>query len=107
MAALSDRRTAAHFGEMVDLRQIAAERLEPLLEAETASWRDDLDWDFRPSADLVRRFVRMQSLSGHALVQGPRVAGYSYYVCEEGKGLIGDVYVLDAYRTAENENALI
>jgi ribosomal protein S18 acetylase RimI-like enzyme len=107
MAALSDRHTGARFADLVDLRQIAAEHLEALLEEETAAWQDDLDWDFRPSADLVRRFVRMQALNGHALVQGPRVVGYSYYVCEDGKGLIGDLYVLASHRTVENENLLI
>jgi ribosomal protein S18 acetylase RimI-like enzyme len=111
MAALSDRPARPGFGELTDLREIPADRLDPLLEEEIATWRRDLDWDFRPSADLVRRFVELESLNGFALVQGTpggsRVAGYSYYVCEEGKGLIGDLYVRTAQRTVENENALI
>lgn len=78
----------------VDLRELRPEDLDPLLEEETAVWQRELDWDFTPSADLVRRFVRMQSLNGYALMAGDRIIGYSYYVCEDGKGLIGDVYVL-------------
>ena len=66
-----------------------------------------LDWDFQSSAELVRRFIDMQALTGYALVAANRVVGYTYYVCEERKGLIGDLYVLDAYRTAENENLLL
>src|SRR5215471_12420538 len=107
MAALSDAHAGAHFGEVTDLREIPAGYLDFLLEEETATWRRDLDWDFQPSADLVRRFVEMQSLAGYALVEGTRVAGYSYYVCEEDKGLIGDLYVRAAHRSVENENALI
>src|SRR5437879_276044 len=107
MAALSDPPARPGFGELTDLREIPAHLLDPLIEEEIAAWRRDLDWDFRPSADLVRRFVELQSLSGYALLQGSRVAGYSYYVCEEGKGLIGDLYVRAAQRTVENENALI
>ena len=95
------------FGEVVELRTVGAKQLAALLDEQTAVWRRDLDWDFRPSADLVRRFVEMQALNGHALVQGPGVAGYSYYACEEGKGLIGGLYVLAAHRTVENENALL
>lgn len=91
----------------MELRRIAAERLDPLLEEETATWRSQLDWDFRQSADLVRRFVHMQALSGFALMSNDKVAGYAYFVCEEGKGLIGDLYMLREHRTVLNENVLL
>jgi ribosomal protein S18 acetylase RimI-like enzyme len=107
MAALSDAHTGSRSAKLTDLRAIPAGHLEALLEEETAVWRRDLDWDFRPSADLVRRFVGMQSLNGYALVDGSRVSGYAYYVCEEGKGLIGDLYAMTAHRSAENEDALL
>src|SRR5581483_6263837 len=103
MAALPDR----HSEVVVELRRVTTEQLSPVLEEETAAWRADLDWDFSPSADLVRRFVHMQALSGFALMHGERAAGYSYYVCEEGKGLIGDLYVRREFRDIENENALL
>lgn len=103
MAALPDRRPET----VVELRSITLDQLAPLLEEETAEWRDGLDWDFRPSAELVRRFMQMRALSGFALVRGPHVTGYSYYVCEQDKGLIGDLYVMRAHRTVENENALL
>jgi ribosomal protein S18 acetylase RimI-like enzyme len=103
MAALSDTQPL----EIVDLRRIGATDLTHLLEHEIRAWRRDLDWDFRPSAELVRRFIGMQALSGYALLAGRRVAGYSYFVTEERKGLIGDLYLLDEYRTPANENALL
>lgn len=102
MAALADR-----YDPVVDLRRITAEQIGPLLDAEIATWRDELDWDFRPSADLVRRFVHMQALSGFALMRGHYAAGYCYYVCEDGKGLLGDLYVAREYRGEEAENALL
>jgi ribosomal protein S18 acetylase RimI-like enzyme len=49
----------------------------------------------------------MQALNGFALLRGERVIGYSYFVCEENKGLIGDLYVIDEERTIEHENALM
>lgn len=103
MAALSER----YPGPIVELRRFSAEDLRPVLDQEAASWGRDLDWDFAPSADLVRRFVQMHALSGFTLMQGPRVVGYAYYVCEERKGLIGDLYVMDECRTVETENALL
>ncbi len=103
MAALPDR----YDEPVVDLRRITAERLDPLLEEETATWRTQLDWDFHQSADLVRRFVHMQALSGFALMLNDKVSGYVYYVCEDGKGLIGDLYLLREHRTILHENVLL
>ena len=107
MAALSDR----YDSPVVELRKVAAEDLNSILEEETGDWRAGLNWDFRPSADLVRRFVHMQALGGFALMAncagGSRLVGYSYFVCEESKGLIGDLFMMREYRTLENETALL
>ena len=92
---------------IVDLRNISAADMAPLLDEETTVWRAALDWDFEPSAELVRRFVGMQALNGFALLEGERTIGYCYYIREEKKGLIGDLYVCQRERTAERENALI
>jgi len=92
---------------VIDLRELAAGHLEPLLEEETEAWRTSLTWDFRPSADLVRRFINLRNLNAFALVVGGAVEGYSYYVAEEGKGLIGDFFVRAASRTAERENRIL
>jgi ribosomal protein S18 acetylase RimI-like enzyme len=93
--------------ELVDLRRISARDLEALLEEECAAWRHDLEWDFDKSADLVRRFVDMSALNGAALMLDDEVAGYMYYVLEEDKGLIGDLYVRRDLRNVEYENLLI
>lgn len=103
MAALSESPAV----RIVDLRELRADDLSPILDEEIESWRRELDWDFRPSADLVRRFVQMQALNGHCLLAGGRPVGYVYYVCEERKGLVGDLYVVDRFRSAENENLLL
>src|SRR5690242_12663121 len=103
MAALSD----AYAPEVVELRDIRAEDLEALLVEEGFSWRSLLSWDFTPSAELVRRFVKIQALSGFALMYGRRAVGYGYYVCEERKALIGDLYVLREFSSAENEDRLL
>ncbi|HXB75535.1 MAG TPA: GNAT family N-acetyltransferase [Candidatus Acidoferrales bacterium] len=93
--------------EVIDLRHLSAEDLEPLLEEETAAWRAELEWDFDKSADLVHRFVDMRALSGSALIEDGAVAGYMYYVLEENKGLIGDLYVRRGLRTPDRESLLL
>src|SRR5216683_5181389 len=92
---------------LVELRDLTGEELEPLLEEETLAWRTQLSWDFSPSADLVRRFLKIQALTGYALVYGGRPIGYSYYVCEDHKALIGDLFVLREFSSIENEDRLL
>lgn len=93
--------------EVVDLRRLTSRDLEPLLEEECAAWLDELAWDFEKSADLVRRFVDMRALNGSALVESSQLIGYTYWVLEENKGLIGDLYLRRSARTPERENTLI
>ena len=54
--------------QTLDLRSVDVETLAPLLAEQIASWKTELDWDFTPSANLVRRFVQMHVLTGHALI---------------------------------------
>ena len=93
--------------KIVDLRRLSARDLEPLLEEETDAWGEELEWDFGKSAELVRRFVDLRALNGAALLEDGEIAGYVYYVLEEKKALIGDLYVRRALRTVERENALL
>src|ERR1035438_10350070 len=92
---------------IIDLRRLSARDLEPVLEEETAAWRDEIEWDFDKSAELVRRFVDLRALNGSAIVEDGEVTGYVYYVLEENKALIGDLYVRCAFRTVERENLLL
>ena len=103
MAAAKELRTP----ELVGLGQIRARDLNPLLDQEIAEWLARLGWDFGPSAELVRRFVAMQSLGGYALVDAGKVVGYNYFISEDGKGLIGDLYLLESHRSLENEVLLL
>jgi ribosomal protein S18 acetylase RimI-like enzyme len=93
--------------EVVDLRELREGDLDPLLMEEGLTWRSIFSWDSSASADLVRRFVKIQALNGFALMQSGRAIGYSYYVCEERKSLIGDLYLLREFSSVENEDLLM
>lgn len=97
----------ANFGELVELRELAPGSLHDLLIEEIAVWRRDLRWDFDSSAALVRQFADEQTLGGHALVSGREVLGYAYTVAENEKGLVGDLFVRERFRTMEMENRLL
>jgi ribosomal protein S18 acetylase RimI-like enzyme len=103
MAAVGD----APLVEVCELRHVPLPELDDLLEEETGVWARELSWDFRPSADLVRRFVQMQSLTGFALRVRDQLAGYAYQVCDERKGLIGDFYLRPSLQGQANEMTLL
>ncbi len=93
--------------ETVDLGHVRGSEIEGLLREEVDVWRQRLYWDFRSSADLVERFVEMRALQGIGLRVDGQLVGYSYYVCEDHKGLVGDLYVRHAYATPEHERLLL
>ena len=85
---------------IVDLRQISVRQLEPLLEEEARHWHDELHWDYRSALDLIKRFLEARALCGCAAFENNAPAGYSFYVLEEQKGLIGGLYVSAKYPQA-------
>jgi ribosomal protein S18 acetylase RimI-like enzyme len=93
--------------QVVDLRRLTSRDLDPLLAEECAEWLADLEWDFSKSADLVRRFTDMRALNGSALVEYGRITGYMYYVLEDDKGLIGDLYIRREFRDPDREYLLM
>jgi ribosomal protein S18 acetylase RimI-like enzyme len=78
---------------IVDLRQTTVRQIEPLLEEEARHWRDELHWDYRGALELIKRFLEARALAGCVAFENSTAAGYSFYVLEEQKGLIGGLYV--------------
>jgi ribosomal protein S18 acetylase RimI-like enzyme len=103
MAAVSN----ASVPEIVDLRELREGDLDAILEEEGLTWRSIFNWDSSASSDLVRRFIKIQALNGYALMHAGRPIGYSYYVCEERKALIGDLFLLREFSSVENEDLLL
>src|SRR5580658_3226506 len=64
--------------QIVDLRQTQARVLDPLFQEETRHWRDELHWDYRPSVDLIRKFVDSHSLGGYVAMEEDKPTGYGF-----------------------------
>jgi len=79
--------------EIIDLRHFTSADLRPLLEEETEAWGRLLSWDYSSSADMILRYVDARILPGYAAVERGRLHGYSFFVYEGGKGVIGDLFV--------------
>ena len=92
--------------EMVDIRRVVGREMDPLLLEETVEWERELDWDFGPAAEAIRGCVNGRELSGCVLLDRGEVVGYGYTAFEDGKGLVGDVYVRPAWRDGINDARL-
>ena len=90
----------AAFGDLslVDLREMGGEDLGALLEQQSAEWRGQFHWDFAPTAGIIRRFLDARNLHGYALTIGGRPVGYSYFIYEDGKALVGDLFLEPEFR---------
>ncbi len=79
--------------DFIDLRQTTVRQLEPLLLEEARHWREELHWDYRSALELIKRFLDAHALSGCVAIENSYAIGYSFYVLEDYKGLIGGLYV--------------
>ncbi len=79
--------------EILDLRHFSSVDLRPLLNDEIAVWSRLLSWDYSGSAEMVLRYIDAKILPGYAAIDRGRVFGYSFFVYEGNKGVIGDLFV--------------
>ena len=94
MAATVFRRTQPLTNvEILDLRHFSSADLRPLLDEEVEVWGSLLSWDYRSSADMILRYVDAKILPGYAAVQRGSIVGYSFFVYEGSKGVVGDLFV--------------
>jgi ribosomal protein S18 acetylase RimI-like enzyme len=84
--------------EILDLRHFSSVDLRPLLHDETEVWSRQLSWDYSGSAEMILRYVDAKILPGYAAVDRGRVFGYSFFVYEGSKGVIGDLFVTNGTR---------
>ena len=79
--------------EILDLRHFSSVDLRPLLDDETQIWSRLLSWDYGGSAEMILRYVDAKILPGYAAIDRGRIFGYSFFVYEGSKGVIGDLFV--------------
>lgn len=92
---------------IVPLRQVTSRQMEPLFGEEQRHWLEDLYWDYRPSIQLISKFLDSKSLAGFAAFVESEPAGYGFYVAEESKGLVGGLYVTPRFNPAETGRAIL
>ena len=79
--------------QITDLRQLTSRQMEPLLAEEAQQWREELQWDYRASIELIKKFLDARSLTGSVAMEEGNPVGYAFYVLEDRKGLVGGLFV--------------
>ena len=83
---------------IVDLREMGGDDLGVLLDLQSREWRRRFHWDFAPTASIIRRFLDARNLHGYTLISAGRPVGYSYFIYEDGKALVGDLFLEEDFR---------
>lgn len=84
--------------EILDLRHFSSVDLRPLLDDEARVWSNLLSWDYSGSAEMVLRYVDAKILPGYAAIERGRIFGYTFFVYEGSKGVVGDLFVTNGHR---------
>lgn len=82
--------------EILDLRHFSSSDLRSLLDDEIDIWGGLLAWDYRSSSEMILRYVDAKILPGYAAVERGSIVGYSFFVYEGSKGVIGDLSALSS-----------
>jgi ribosomal protein S18 acetylase RimI-like enzyme len=91
--------------EILDLRHFSSADLRPLLDNEAQVWSRLLSWDYSGSIEMILRYVDARILPGYAAVERDRIFGYSFFVYEGTKGVIGDLFVGNVNGNANGNGA--
>lgn len=86
--------------EILDLRHFSSVDMRPLLDDESRVWGSLLSWDYSGSAEMILRYVDAKILPGYAAIDRGRIFGYSFFVYEGSKGVVGDLFVANGGRLA-------
>jgi ribosomal protein S18 acetylase RimI-like enzyme len=84
--------------EILDLRHFSSVDLRPLLDDEARVWGSLLSWDYSGSAEMILRYVDAKILPGYAAIERGRIFGYTFFVYEGSKGVVGDLFVANGGR---------
>ena len=89
--------------EILDLRHVTARQMRPLLEAEARLWEEALRWDYRSSTELLLEYLNGRILPGFVTIHDGEVSGFTFYVNEGQKAVVGDAFCRSAFARAPGD----
>jgi ribosomal protein S18 acetylase RimI-like enzyme len=81
--------------------------LEALFDEQCREWLALLRWDYTGPSRMIRQVVRQRDLMGFVAMSGSRAIGFAYYVVENERCTIGDIYVTKDWRGAGVDRQMV
>jgi len=78
--------------KLVPLAYADRKQLSLLMDEEQQAWISTLAWDYAPIRQILCSFLDQNMLPGYAAVNGDRLLGYTYFLINRDKGIVGTVY---------------
>ena len=97
---------------MLDLKYLPISYSDPsilssLMEEEEKAWMSDLGWDYSPIRRILASFIRQDLLPGYVAVHRNEAIGYTYFLMNRSKGIIGAIYVKPTEHSREITEKLL
>lgn len=92
---------------VLPLQLSAPEQLEPLLDEQCKEWLELFRWDYSGPSHLVREAAREHDLPGFVVLDEERTIGFAFYILENDRCSIGDIYVSRECRGCGVDSALV
>jgi ribosomal protein S18 acetylase RimI-like enzyme len=97
---------------MFDLKYLPISYSDPsilssLMEEEEKAWMSDLGWDYSPISRILASFIRQNLLPGYVAVHKNEAVGYTYFLMNRSKGIIGAIYVKPTEHSREITDKLL
>ena len=81
--------------------------LLPLMEEEENVWMSELGWDYSPIRKILLSFMAQRLLPGYIAMSEKKPVGYTYFLVNQAKGVIGSLYVAKTSRSQEAVEKLL
>jgi ribosomal protein S18 acetylase RimI-like enzyme len=84
---------------IVPLVEAEVSQLERLFDEQCEEWLELLGWDYSGASELIRQVVRDGDLTGFVALAGSQAIGFIYYVIENTRCSIGEIFITRAWRS--------
>ena len=81
--------------------------LEALFDEQCREWLEVLRWDYMGPSRMIRQVARQRELDGFVAMSGSHTIGLAYYVVEDQRCSVGDIYVARDWRGAGVDRQLV
>lgn len=78
--------------QLEPLAQANLATLAGLMDQEVRQWRLELDWDYAPIRQILAPFIERRILPGYIACCDRKALGYTYFLIQRNRGVIGAVY---------------